>query len=105
MYSRLASGMKQGVGDIDVTLANGGEALGDVGRLLLRGADQAEQRIGDAAARRQHDRQPAAGIRFENRRDALHARRVRDARAAELVYTPTLHQYSVCRHANRIRAT
>ena len=60
-------------------------------RTLFGEGDQRQQGVGDAAARRQHDRLAPGGVGLDDACDALHARRVRDAGTAELVNSPGLH--------------
>ena len=74
-------------GDVHVAIADGVEPLRDV-FLPLGGANQRQQRIGDAACGGQHDRQAGRRIGLENRRHARHARGIRHAGAAELMYFP-----------------
>ena len=59
--------------------------------LALGGGDQIQQCIGDAAAGGQHDAEPRMRILLEDPSDALHAYRIGDAGAAELMYAPPFH--------------
>ncbi len=54
-------------------------------------ATRREQCVGDAATGGEHDAQAWMRILLEDPRHALHADRIGDARAAELVYSPPLH--------------
>ena len=60
-------------------------------RVLLGQGDQRQQGIGDAPAGRQHDGLARRRVGLDDPRDALHARGIGDARAAELVDFPGLH--------------
>ena len=59
--------------------------------LALGGGDEVQQRVGDAAARGQHDAEARMRILLEDAGDALHAYRIGDAGAAELMYAPPFH--------------
>jgi hypothetical protein len=63
----------------------------DVGLLPFGRRDQIEQRVRDAAAGGQHDAKARVRILFQDLRHALHTSGVGDARAAEFMYSPTLH--------------
>ena len=64
-----------------------------VDRLLPLGLrDQRQQRIGDAAARRQHDAEALAFVVVDDVGDALDAGRVGDTRSPELMDPPPVHQ-------------
>ena len=63
----------------------------DIALGTLRQRHQIEQRIGDAAARRQDDGLARVRRRFDDVGNAPEAARVGDARAAELMYDPFIH--------------
>ena len=56
--------------------------------LRFRSGHQAEQRVRDAATRREHHAQSPGRQRFEDVGDALETLSVRDRRTAEFVYDP-----------------
>ena len=81
-------GRQQRFGDGGVPRAQRVE-LAAPGLVLRFGArDEAEQRVGDAAAGRQHHAQPTRRQRFEDVGDALETLGVRDRRTAKFVYDP-----------------
>jgi len=76
--------------------------LAVVGLILALGErHQAQQRIGHAAARRQHHPEPSSRSRVENGRDLAEAVGVGDARPPELVHDPG----SGVEHRSRISRT
>ena len=89
------SPVEQRVGDHLVAVAQLLDAVGERRFLALGGGDQIQQRIGDAAAGRQHDAEARMRILLEDPGHALHAYRIGDARAAELMYAPPLHLLSI----------
>ena len=88
-------GAEQRVGDDDVALPDRFQPLGVAVLLTLGGGDERQQRVGDAAARRQDRRDARQRIVLEDPRDPLHAGGVRDARPAEFVYPPRFHARSL----------
>ena len=102
-FAARAAG-EQRVGDHLVAAAQLFDALGQRPFLAFGGRDHIEQRIGDAAARGQHDAEPRMRILFENPRDALHAHRIGDAGAAEFMNAPPFHfRISCCSLKGRPR--
>jgi len=89
VFGRRA-GTEQFRGDARVPLAQIREPLPPVGLLCLGQAHQLQQRVGNALAGRQHDRQPRPPLRFHDARDALETARIGDAGAAKLVHHPGL---------------
>ena len=77
--------------DADVALAQVEQPVVQSAEPCSARRDQVEQRVGDAAAGGQHDGLARRRVVFDDARDALHARGVGDARAAELVDFPGLH--------------
>jgi hypothetical protein len=92
----IASGRfsEQGVGDLEVAVTERRDEIEDLGLLPFGGGDHAEQRIGDAAAGGEDDREAGRRVVFENLRDALHTGRVRDTRSAELVHAEAAHRHT-----------
>jgi len=75
-------------GDVGVALAHGGK-LRAPGVILLFGEQhQLQQRIGDAAAGRQHHGDALRRLRLDDRGDAREAVRVRYARATKFMDDP-----------------
>jgi hypothetical protein len=64
---------EQRVRDHLVAAAQLFDALGERPFLAFRGGDEVEQRVGNAAARRQHDAEPWMRVLLEDASDALHA--------------------------------
>ena len=88
MYSWRASADSRFDGDGVVTRANRVEITAPGVVLRFGAGDEAEQCIGDAATRREHDAQSPGRQRFEDVGDALETLGVRDRRTAKFVYDP-----------------
>ena len=86
---------EQRAGDADVPPPDRFQPLGVAVLLPLGGAHEREQRIGDAAARREDRRHARQRIVLEDLRDPFHAGGVRHARPAEFVYSPRFHARSL----------
>ena len=89
LAARIAG--EQRVGDHLVAVAQLLDAVGERPFLALCGRDEIQQCIGDATAGGQHDAEPRMRILLEDAGDALHAYRIGDAGAAELMYAPPFH--------------
>ena len=82
---------EQRVGDHFVPVTQLFDTVRERPFMALGGGDEIQQRVGDAAARGQHDAEPRMRILLEDASDALHAYRIGDAGAAELMYAPPFH--------------